>query len=166
MKNYFETVKTLDELKAEYRRLVLKHHPDRGGDLETMKQINLAYEVKHEELKHAWNKTHDSEHQCTEAPEEFRDIIEALLKMDGVEVELCGSWLWLSGNTFKHKDELKALVCKWASRKKMWSWHHAEDGSFFYRGKKTMSEIRTKYGSQTFEGGRESSGYARLGATA
>lgn len=96
---YFTNVTTLDQLKHEYRRLVMIHQPDRGGDLETMKQINLAYEVKHEELKHAWNKTHDSDHQCTEAPEEFRDIIEALLKMDGVDVELCGSWLWLSGNT-------------------------------------------------------------------
>ena len=93
---YFTDIATLDALKAEYRRLVLKHHPDCGGDTEVMKQINLEYERKHEELKHAWNTTHDAEHQCTEAPEEFRDIIEALLKMDGVEVELCGCWLWQS----------------------------------------------------------------------
>lgn len=163
---YFANINTLDALKAEYRRLVLKYHPDRGGDLETMKQINLAYEAKHEELKHAWNSSHDEAHQCTEAPEEFRDIIEALLRMPGIEVELCGSWLWLSGNTYEHKDELKALGCKWASAKKMWSWHHAEAGSRFYRGRRTMGEIRTKYGSQTFEAGRESTGYARLGATA
>lgn len=163
---YFTNVNSLDELKKEYRRLVLKHHPDCGGDTETMKQINIEYEQMHEQLKHAWNTTHDAEHQCTEAPEEFRDIIEALLKMDGVAVELCGCWLWLSGNTYAYKDQLKALGCSWASKKKMWSWHHKEDGSRFYRGKRSMSEIRSKYGSQLFTADGESSGYTRIGATA
>ena len=50
---YFTNIKTLDDLKKEYRRLVMLNHPDRGGDLETMKIINLEYEQKHEELKHA-----------------------------------------------------------------------------------------------------------------
>lgn len=163
---YFTNVTTLDQLKHEYRRLVMIHHPDKGGDTATMQAINAEYEAKHEALKNAWNAAHDEEHQCTEAPEEFRDIIDALLKMDGVEVELCGSWLWLSGNTYEHKDDLKALGCKWAAKKKMWSWHHEEAGSRFYRGKKTMADIRSKYGSQMFVAGSESTGYARLGATA
>lgn len=34
---YFNNCNTLDELKKEYRRLAMIHHPDRGGDLETMK---------------------------------------------------------------------------------------------------------------------------------
>ena len=45
---YFTNIKTLDDLKKEYRRLVMLNHPDRGGDLETMKIINLQYEQKHE----------------------------------------------------------------------------------------------------------------------
>ena len=28
---YFTNCKTLDELKAEYRRLAMANHPDRGG---------------------------------------------------------------------------------------------------------------------------------------
>ena len=31
---YFESCKTLDDLKKEYRRLAMMNHPDRGGDLE------------------------------------------------------------------------------------------------------------------------------------
>ena len=30
---FFTDCKTLDELKAEYRRLIKIHHPDRGGDV-------------------------------------------------------------------------------------------------------------------------------------
>lgn len=33
------------EIKKKYRELARKHHPDRGGNAETFKQINEAYEV-------------------------------------------------------------------------------------------------------------------------
>ena len=35
----------LDDLKKRYHRLTLRHHPDRGGDEEILKEINAAYEV-------------------------------------------------------------------------------------------------------------------------
>ena len=31
------------KLKRHYRKLSLKHHPDRGGDAEEFKKINEAY---------------------------------------------------------------------------------------------------------------------------
>ena len=36
---------TDDEIKKSHRKLVLKHHPDKGGDAEKFKEINLAYSV-------------------------------------------------------------------------------------------------------------------------
>ena len=33
-----------DKIKKSYRSLALKHHPDRGGNTEIMKAINVAYE--------------------------------------------------------------------------------------------------------------------------
>lgn len=159
---YFTNIKTLDDLKKEYRRLVMLNHPDRGGDLETMKIINLEYEQKHEELKHAWNSTHGEDQQCTEAPEEFREIIEALVKMEDVTSELCGQWIWISGNTYNHKDELKSLGCRWSSNKKMWYWRHESESHKYHKSKKTMDEIRAKYGSQVFKGAND--GFAKLGA--
>ena len=165
MNNYFANCKSLDELKAAYRAAVKQHHPDRGGDTETMKRINNDHDARFEELKKAHNATHDAEHQTTETPEEFRDIIEALLKLDGIEVELCGCWLWIGGNTKEYKDALKAAGCRWSSNKKLWYWHHAEDGSRWHKGKRTIDEIRTKYGSQSFTAGKESN-YTAIGATA
>ena len=163
---YFANCKTLDELKAEYRRLAMANHPDRGGDVETMKHINADHDAAFEILKKRHNESADEFHQTTETAEEFRDIIEALLKLDGLTVELCGCWLWISGNTKEHKEALKAAGCRWSKPKGMWYWRHPEDGRSYYRSKATMSDIRTKYGSQVFRGSSEESGFDRLGATA
>lgn len=147
---YFANCRTLEELKKEYRRLTMIHHPDRGGDTATMAAINGEYEEAFSSLKDIHNATHDADHQTTETPEEFRSIIESLLRIPGIIVELCGSWLWISGETYCHKDALKACGCRWSSSKKMWYWRHQEDGAHWSRGKKSMSQIRSKYGSQTY----------------
>lgn len=161
---YFANCATLDELKKEYRRLSMIHHPDMGGNEETMKAINNEYSQMFELLKTAQNASADDYHKTTEAPEEFIEIINHLVKMSGLIVELCGSWLWISGETMKNKEALKAAGCRWSSNKKMWYWHHVEDGAKWSRGKRSMSEIRSKYGSQVFQGGRETTGYATIGA--
>ena len=147
---YFANCRTLDELKKEYRRLSKLHHPDHGGDEATMKAINAEYSDRFEVLKRQHNASADEAHQTTEAPEEFINIINALVKLHGITVELCGCWLWVSGDTRAVKEELKAAGCRWSSSKKMWYWRHQEDGAHWSRGRKSMQQIRAKYGSQTF----------------
>lgn len=148
---FFENVTNLNELKAEYKRLVMKNHPDMGGDLRTMQTINAEYDKLFAILKREHNAkaaTDTATKATTETPEEFRAVVEAIINLDGIEVELCGSWLWVSGETYKHKDALKDAKFRWSRSKKMWYWHHAEDGAHWSRGKKTMEEIRNTYGSE------------------
>lgn len=147
---YLNNCKTLDELKKEYRALTKKLHPDCGGSNEEMKILNEEYKALFEILKKAHNKAADENHQTTETPEEFIEIIEKLMKLDGLEIELCGAWLWIGGNTYLHKSELRAAGCMWSKNKMRWYWRHAEEGRKHYKGKKTMEEIRFKYGSQLF----------------
>nr|DAG39638.1 MAG TPA: Large polyvalent protein associated domain 29 [Bacteriophage sp.] len=42
--NFFAACQTLDELKAEFRRLAMLHHPDRGGDTATMQAVNAEFD--------------------------------------------------------------------------------------------------------------------------
>lgn len=158
---YFGNVQTLDELKSAYRRAALANHPDRGGSEEAMKAINAEYTELFEVLKDAHNMRAENPgnhtRPTTEAPEEFIEIIEKLLHMDGLDMELCGSWLWIGGNTKANKDALKAAGCRWSNNKKLWYWHHAEEGSHWHRGNKTMGQIRSKYGSQRFNSSTGSS---------
>lgn len=166
---YFKNPTSLDELKKQYRRLAMQYHPDTNPGREAemnriMQEINAEHDRLFEQLKHQHNATHDEHHQTTETAEEFRQIIALLLKLDGLTVELCGSWLWISGNTRAHKEALKAAGCRWSNNKKMWYWRHPENAGHYRRSKTSMDQIRSKYGSQVFEGRTETTGHSRITA--
>jgi len=44
-KKYFKTIKSYEDLKNQYKKLLKANHPDNGGDLEAMKEINVEYDV-------------------------------------------------------------------------------------------------------------------------
>ncbi len=151
MKRYLTpTPETLEELKSLYKRLAFQHHPDRGGDQEIMKAINNEYDELFPRLKNKHKNKEGKAYtkETTEAPDAYRDIINALLKlrMDAVDIELVGSFLWITGNTKPHKDALKNLGFKWSQNKT--AWYLAPEGYKRF-GKKQFSldEIRSMYDS-------------------
>lgn len=143
---HFTHCHTLEALKAEYKRLVKIHHPDIGGDPEIMKAINAEYDdaVKcmANDPGHA-----DTKRAQRETPEAFRTVVSALVKIPGIDIELCGTWIWVTGDTYTQRDAIKRVGCKWANRKHAWYWHDEGDNS---RSRKEMSldEIRRLHGSE------------------
>lgn len=58
MENYYDILgveesASVDEIKKVYRKLAMKHHPDRGGDQELFKRINTAYDTLSDNNKRA-----------------------------------------------------------------------------------------------------------------
>lgn len=56
MKDYYKTLgvdksATADQIKTAYRKLAMKHHPDRGGDQNQFQEIQEAYAVLSDEQK-------------------------------------------------------------------------------------------------------------------
>lgn len=139
---YFANINTLDELKKLYKKLALENHPDRGGDTATMQEINAEYTTAFENIQ----KGCTNENDLNEIPEQFIDIINAIISFVGLDIEICGTWIWVSGETKTYKDQLKSLNFKWASKKMMWYWRRDEDQCRSKR-KLSMDEIRVKYGS-------------------
>jgi len=138
---------TPEIVKRAYKVACSKYHPDRNpGGLEMMKAVNIAYEV----LKDT-TETIELNEGAINYGEELNAAIGAIIDLPGLVIELCGSWLWVSGDTKPHKDAIKAAGFKWAPKKKMWSFHPA-DSRTSSRGRTDMDKIRDKYGSNQVRG--------------
>lgn len=149
MMSYFGQCKTLEELKKEYHRLALANHPDAGGDLEVMKAINAEYDMAFEAVKmwHVNAKGERYQKDYDEQANEYKDIIDKLMKFKGLDIEIIGRFIWVSGNTKPIKDNLKAMDFRWHSQKSMW--YKAPKG-YVKRSRKTytMEQVREMYGSK------------------
>ena len=149
---YFAFCHTAEELKKAYRAAAKRLHPDAGGDPEEFKRMQAAFESTWARLKNIHQtkdgKTYEAE--TTETAGEFMDLIERLLKLSCVDVEICGSWIWCSGNTKPHKAMLKQLGFRWSAGKSAWYYHR---NPYRKRSQRelTMEEIRGMYGSRHYD---------------
>ena len=159
MLKWFKDCKSIEEVKRLYKKLCKQYHPDLNASdtTEIMSAINSEYEKAFERFKNIHEsaedstKTYTSRTETTETAAEFMNIINKLIILDGVQIDLINRWIWLSGNTYPHKETIKSLGFKWCSNKKMWAWHKAED-STRSRKKMTIDEIKERYGCETFMG--------------
>ena len=127
MRNYFEGCSTNEEIKARFKQLAKELHPDCGGDAEAFKEMMNQFQQAE---KFGWNTFTNKEgktytKKATETPQEFADIISKVVHMEGVKIEIIGSWVWLTGNTMQYKDAIKAAGFWWSRNKK--AWYHNGD---------------------------------------
>ena len=161
--NYFKNVETVEALKRLYKKLVFEFHPDRNKQNDTtaiMQDINSEYDYLFKKVKDIHEgidkdtkqkTTYTAKVPTSEAPDDFRNILYALIKIENIIVELCGRWLWISGETKACKDILKTLGCRYNANKQMWSWHYPEDSTFKKHKVRSMKYIREVYGSTEYE---------------
>lgn len=139
---FFNGCRTLDAVKREYKRLAMIYHPDRGGSTEIMQQINQEYSQIMRNPKFDPNRLSN---EVREDFIQFPEILNQIILYD-ITIEVCGSWIWLSGNTRNYKDQLKKIGFLFAPKKQMWYWRPKDFKSANNRPK-DMDYIRTKYGS-------------------
>ena len=90
------------------------------------------------------------EKETDETPDEFADIIDKVIHFAGVNVEIIGRWIWLSGATMIYKDEIKAAGFFWSRTKKAW-YYNGSDHKTRRRGRYSMDGLRAKWGTTHFD---------------
>lgn len=154
--NFFVNVDSIETLKSQYKKLAFKNHPDRGGNTETMQKINAEYDSILKQLiqnaddsKYSnTSQTHafwESKEEHSDVEKKVKDALDKIIHLEGLEIEIIGVWIWVSGDTKTHKELLKEAGFKW--NKTLVKWVFAGKKS---NGKGTMSldEMRDKYGSE------------------
>lgn len=157
---WFNDCGTLDEVKATYKKLAKQYHPDLGGDTVTMQEINKEYAFASANTINGANLSEEeTEHEILSS-EAYRKAIEAIIYLDGITIELVGWWIWVTGLTRPVKDTLKGAGFFFASKKLAWYFRIAE-----YKvnkgGKKSLDEIRAKYGSEVLNSNKPNRHYLK-----
>ena len=121
---YFRNCKTIEDVKRTYRDLAKKLHPDCGGNADEFKKMSAEYQTafnRYKNIHESKNSKADQQEtytkETTETPEAFAEIINSIIGLAGLKIEIIGSWVWVSGNTFIHKDALKAAGFVWSKSK-------------------------------------------------
>lgn len=142
--SFFNQCRTLREVKQKFKELAMKHHPDRGGSNQTMQEINFEYELIVSNPFFNFSGQSESE---KESYLKFPEIISKVLNLDLV-IEICGQWVWISGNTYQYREYLRDNGFYFARNKQIWYWRPREYSST-NRTPLSMDKIRSLYGSDT-----------------
>lgn len=159
---YFNNIFNLEELRKQYRDLLKKFHPDNpNGSTQATQEINAEYDRLFESLKNRHESATAGSTANTktafddlkfdfESDQKMREVLQQIINFEGINIEIVGCWIWLSGNTYQYKTNLNDLGFKWAREKKKWYFHTE---AFRKRSKRklTMDDIRNYYGSTEVE---------------
>jgi len=134
-----------------YRKLAMENHPDRGGSTQAMQEINAEYEFLSKHLINT-NTTFSEGRKYYEhsVSEELRQKLNQVIFFEGVLIEVIGSWIWISGDTRRIKEELKEKGFKFSHNKVAWYWYYGEYRKFSNKSY-SMDDIREMWGSEEIE---------------
>jgi hypothetical protein len=138
----------IDSLKKAYFKLAKVYHPDAGGTNEQFQKLQKEYESLFKTIMSGSNLSANDIANEIELDENLRQAVNAIIGIPSLNVELIGKWIWVSGNTYPIKNELKNAGFMFAPVKKMWYYKGIESAG---RGKLTIDQIRKKYGSQAIQ---------------
>ena len=158
---YFNKVNTLEELRKQYKELLKVHHPDNGGNVSDMQEINVEYDKLFKQLKDSHEKSTDNKENNAKTDfnnmkydfsedAKLREVLQQIIIFEGINIEIVGCWIWVDGKTYEYKDALKKIGFKWAREKKKW-YFHTEAFKKRSHKKLSMEAIRSYYGSTEVE---------------
>ena len=136
---------TETNLKQAFRAAAKKYHPDvNPAGAEMMKAVNDAFDT----LKPLIGETivPNDTTASAEYPDALNAALNAIIDLPGLEIEICGNWAWVTGETYPHRETLKDAGFKYAGKKKAWN-YRPEEWASRSRGSTSMEEIRETYGS-------------------
>jgi len=145
--NYFKDCTTIEQVKARYKDLAKIHHPDKGGNTATMQAINAAYSIAIIQIAKGEHRTESEINDILQENEKYRAAINSVINIPGINIELVGAWIWITGDTKPHRAIFSAAGYFWASKKIAWYFRGPEYKCKSHKAQ-DLDTIRNKYGTR------------------
>lgn len=143
MENFFNNCNNISMGKKLYHKLMMKYHPDHGGDIELTKEINRQYfEFCHSVI----SKSFDDNRKASENFDSyvFSEILAKISNLN-IDIEIIGFWIY-AFNSYAVKDFLHELGFWFSSSHKAWVYSGGKKK--YYKTKNTTDQIRKEKGSE------------------
>lgn len=147
-------IRNQEELRKQYRNLSKKYHPDLNQDTDTtriMQKVNLEYDYLLDQVLSGKDFSEEERAEEIRIDEALRDIIDQVVIIPGITIEIIGSWIWITGNTYPVRNALKEIGFFFSKNKTAW-YYHAEP--YRKRSKKRFSldDLRRMFDSVSIDG--------------
>ena len=110
-----------------------------------MATINVQYErICHKFIRQQPESPKHNYSEMDRVSEAIRKVLEQLLTIPSIKIEVCGLWVWVTGDTRACKDWLKSMGLHYAFKKQAWYFAGIPSHS---RKNHSLDEIRILYGS-------------------
>jgi len=143
---------SLDSITKAYKKLLIESHPDHGGTSEKFQAVRKAYKVVLENYKYDKHTKDENTNEWSSErvsidPELQSKLVELFenINTEHIDIEILGNWIWITGNTYPIKSDIKKCEFKFSKNKTAWYWHPE---GYKKRSKKTfdLSEIAKMHG--------------------
>jgi hypothetical protein len=142
--DFFFGCKTSDEVKQRYEELSKVFKP--LGNSKTNEMI-IAIHDEYEKLMMVLGESKPAEAAKEKATvSEKIKALQEKVNPEGLHLEICGTWLWVTGKTFQVKDTLKELGFRYSPNKLSW-YYRKEDNRSGNQEPIPLEMIREKYGT-------------------
>lgn len=137
-------IKEIDDLKKQYHQLAKKYHPDTGGTKEQFQKLQKEYDAIFKQILSGSELSAEQKKNEIVLDDAMRAVVDSIISIPDISIELSGKWLWITGNTYPYRKELKLAGLQFAPVKKVWYFAGTKSAG---RGGMDLEEIRSKYGS-------------------
>lgn len=144
---YFINIKSLEELKNTYRKLIFQLHPDKGGSTAEFQAMKNEYDIIFKKLQFASENKQEKTENCNT----FTDIMDKLVNFNNLTINIIGSWVWIDkDNTYPIKEDLKAIGFVWTKARQKWYFNNGQKATGRYK-KKDFETLKNEYGCKTYK---------------
>ena len=157
---HFNGCRTPEDIKARFRQLAKKLHPDAGGTHEQFIALTEQYHAalsgisgqsftrSDNEGEYTYRYNEEKENEIVDKIDEVLQALHAEIASELIDVWLIGRWLWIRGDTKPIRSKLgrKGIGFKWHGKRAAWYWKPSNEPRS-RRSKEGLDAIASRYGA-------------------